>query len=112
MVAYLIDSQDDENFLEDSQTILESQIEPVPKNLKLKIFPPPQNDEKPYVVHCKIEQKGLNIGRSPKCYVKLEDQLISKVQSTIKYVEGNWILEDGRDGKKSINGTWYYLSEE
>ena len=34
------------------------------------------------------------------------------MQSTIKYEDGNWILEDGRDGKESTNGTWYYLNQE
>ena len=52
------------------------------------------------------------IGRSPNCDIRIDDQLISKMQSTIKYEEGNWILEDGRDGKESTNGTWYYLNQE
>lgn len=34
------------------------------------------------------------------------------MQSTIKYEDGNWILEDGHDGKESTNGTWYYLNQE
>ena len=34
------------------------------------------------------------------------------MQSTIKYENGNWVLEDGRDGKESTNGTWYYLNQE
>ena len=34
------------------------------------------------------------------------------MQSSIKYEDGNWILEDGRDGKESTNGTWYYLNQE
>ena len=34
------------------------------------------------------------------------------MQATIKYEDGNWILEDGRDGKESTNGTWYYLNQE
>ena len=52
------------------------------------------------------------IGRSPNCDIRIDDQLISKMQSTIKYEDGNWILEDGRDGKESTNGTWYYLNQE
>ena len=50
------------------------------------------------------------IGRSPNCDIRIDDQLISKMQSTIKYEDGNWILEDGHDGKESTNGTWYYLN--
>ena len=34
------------------------------------------------------------------------------MQSTIKHDDGNWVLEDGRDGKESTNGTWYYLNQE
>ena len=52
------------------------------------------------------------IGRSPNCDIRIDDQLISKMQSSIKYEEGNWVLEDGRDGKESTNGTWYYLNQE
>jgi pSer/pThr/pTyr-binding forkhead associated (FHA) protein len=79
--------------------------------LKLKIFPP-YNLENPDVVVCQNEQQELVIGRSPNCDIRIDDQLISKMQSTIKYEEGNWILEDGRDGKESTNGTWYYLNQE
>ena len=52
------------------------------------------------------------VGRSPNCDIRIDDQLISKMQSTVKYEDGNWILEDGRDGKESTNGTWYYLNQE
>ena len=52
------------------------------------------------------------IGRSPNCDIRIEDQLISKTQSTIRYDEHKWILEDGRDGKESTNGTWFYLNQE
>jgi pSer/pThr/pTyr-binding forkhead associated (FHA) protein len=59
---------------------------------------------------CKNDEQELVIGRSPNCDIRIDDQLISKMQSTIKYEGGNWILEDGRDGKESTNGTWYYLN--
>jgi len=59
---------------------------------------------------CQNEQQELVIGRSPNCDIRIDDQLISKMQSSIKYEDGNWILEDGRDGKESTNGTWYYLN--
>lgn len=61
---------------------------------------------------CKNDEQELVIGRSPNCDIRIDDQLISKMQSTIKYEGGNWILEDGRDGKESTNGTWYYLNQE
>ena len=61
---------------------------------------------------CQNEQQELVIGRSPNCDIRIDDQLISKMQSTIKYENGNWILEDGRDGKESTNGTWFYLNQD
>jgi len=63
-------------------------------------------------VICQNSEQELVIGRSPNCDIRIDDQLISKMQSTIKYEDGNWILEDGRDGKESTNGTWYYLNQE
>jgi len=61
---------------------------------------------------CHNEKQELVIGRSPNCDIRIDDQLISKMQSTIKFEDGNWILEDGHDGKESTNGTWYYLNQE
>lgn len=106
VVTYLISNQDEYD---------DGQNPAVPKNmpfkLKLKIFPP-YNLENPDVVICQNDQQELVIGRSPNCDIRIDDQLISKMQSTIKYEDGNWILEDGRDGKESTNGTWYYLNQE
>lgn len=52
------------------------------------------------------------IGRSPNCDIRIDDQLISKMQSTVKYEDGQWILEDGHGGKESTNGTWYFMNED
>jgi hypothetical protein len=100
VVTYLVSTADEE----DSNQAL-------PFKLKLKIFPP-YNLENPDVVICQNEQQELVIGRSPNCDIRIDDQLISKMQSTIRCEDGQWILEDGRDGKESTNGTWYYLNQE
>lgn len=104
MVTYLINNQEDQ---EDSPTPATQRG--LQYKLKLKIFPP-YNLENPDVVICQNDQQELVIGRSPNCDIRIDDQLISKMQSTIKCEDGNWILEDGRDGKESTNGTWYYLN--
>jgi pSer/pThr/pTyr-binding forkhead associated (FHA) protein len=107
VVAYLISNQDE---YDDSNTPASQKGQQhIPYKLKLKIFPP-YNLENPDVVICQNEQQELVCGRSPNCDIRIDDQLISKMQSTIKYENGNWILEDGRDGKESTNGTWYYLN--
>mmetsp|Transcript_1101 Transcript_1101/g.2026 ORF Transcript_1101/g.2026 Transcript_1101/m.2026 type:complete len:289 (-) Transcript_1101:94-960(-) len=105
VVSYLISNQEDN---EDSQ-LNSSGKGAIPYKLKLKIFPP-YNLENPDVIICQNDQQELVIGRSPNCDIRIDDQLISKMQSTIKYEDGNWVLEDGHGGKESTNGTWYYLN--
>ena len=57
----------------------------------------------------------IHIGRNVTCQIKLDDPLISKVQSTIFYnpVSG-WTLLDGdlQAQRVSTNGTWMYISED
>ena len=61
----------------------------------------------------KIEKKDftLTIGRNKKCDVYIEDMMMSKIQSTIKYnsKEKNFYLFDGNTLKESMNGTWVYI---
>ena len=92
------------------QESLQQDTNGIPNKLKLKIFPP-YNLENPNVVFCQDDHE-LVVGRSPNCDIRIDDQLISKMQSTIKYEDNFWILEDGHDGKESTNGTWYYLNQE
>lgn len=100
IVSYLIsDSDQDPN----------PRASPAACKLKLKIFPP-DNLDNPDVVVCQSGQQKLVLGRSANCDIRIDDQLISKMQSTIKYQDGQWVIEDGRDGKESTNGTWYYLN--
>lgn len=54
------------------------------------------------------------IGRSPNCDIRVDDELLSKMQATIYFdLEARaWTLVDGYAGKRSTNGTWLYLNEE
>jgi len=102
IVLYLIsDSDQDSN----------PRASPAPYKLKLKIFPP-DNLDNPDIVVAHSGQGKLVLGRSANCDIRIDDQLISKMQCTIKYQDGQWVIEDGRGGKESTNGTWYYLSAE
>ena len=62
--------------------------------------------------------REILIGRTPDCDVKINDKLLSKIQSHIKlsYSGGmkakDWILYDGSKGKPSTNGTWLYINED
>ena len=62
----------------------------------------------------RIEKKdfSLTIGRNKLCDICIDDMMMSKIQSTIKYVykEKNFYLYDGNAQKKeSMNGTWVYI---
>ena len=70
-----------------------------------------QEDKKFITKEFKILKKdfSLTIGRNKKCDVCIEDMMMSKIQSTIKYVhsEKSFYLFDGNIQKESMNGTWY-----
>ena len=62
----------------------------------------------------KIEKKdfSLTIGRNKNCDICIDDMMMSKIQSTIKYIykEKSFYLFDGNSQKKeSMNGTWVYI---
>ena len=61
----------------------------------------------------KIDKRdfALTIGRNKKCDIYIEDMMMSKIQSTIKYnsKEKNFYLFDGNSQKESMNGTWVYI---
>ena len=54
------------------------------------------------------------IGRSPNCDIRVDDELLSKMQAVINFdmSKREWVLQDGYLGKRSTNGTWLYLNEE
>ena len=73
-----------------------------------------QGDKKFITKQFKIEKKdfSLTIGRNKKCDICIDDMMMSKIQSTIKYVykEKSFYLFDGNAQKKeSMNGTWIYI---
>jgi hypothetical protein len=72
-----------------------------------------QEDKKFITKEFKILKKdfALTIGRNKKCDVYIEDMMMSKIQSTIKYIhkEKSFYLFDGNMQKESMNGTWVYI---
>jgi len=63
---------------------------------------------------CEHEEQEIIIGRSPNCDIRIDDELLSKMQATIYFNVDtrDWVLQDGYMGKSSTNGTWLYLNEE
>ena len=87
--------------------------------LRLKIFGGANNGEI-YEYHVNQMQNGSKevlIGRTPECDIKVNDKLLSKIQSHVK-VKYNpngtymWMLHDGCKGKPSTNGTWLYINDD
>ena len=72
-----------------------------------------KEDKKFITKEFKILKKDftLTIGRNKKSDIYIEDMMMSKVQSTIKYVykENSFYLFDGNIQKESMNGTWIYI---
>jgi hypothetical protein len=45
----------------------------------------------------------------PDCEIRIDDNLLSKYQATIKFVQGSgWTMFDGFSNKPSTNSNWYY----
>ena len=63
-----------------------------------------------------MEKQNIIIGRYFNCDIKIDDDLLSRVNSTLIYKENEWYLYDGNYIKnpesKSTNGTWIYLIDE
>ena len=53
----------------------------------------------------------ITIGRSKKCDLTIDDMMMSKIQSCIKYYskDNAFYLYDGNTQKESMNGTWVYI---
>ena len=87
--------------------------------LRLKIFGGTNNGEI-FEYHINDMSKGdkeIQIGRTPECDIKINDKLLSKIQSHVKvqyFANGQfkWILHDGVKGKPSTNGTWLYINDD
>jgi hypothetical protein len=89
-------------------------------NLVIKIFNnslsenSTEDDRKFIIKRFKIDlntDKVITIGRNKKCDVSIEDMMMSKIQSCIKYnsKEKAFYLCDGNSVKESMNGTWVYI---
>ena len=73
-----------------------------------------ENEKKFEIKEFKIDNKKdniISIGRSKKCDLSIEDMMMSKIQSCIKYnsKDKNYYLYDGNSEKESMNGTWVYI---
>jgi predicted component of type VI protein secretion system len=42
----------------------------------------------------------------------LEYSSLSKRHCVLEYIENNWIIKDGYNGKNSTNGTWLWLNSK
>lgn len=84
-----------------------------PPKLKLRVFSVSRSDQ-PDLFSCQFEEQEVVIGRSPNCDIRVDDELLSKMQASISFDLNSreWVLQDGYQGKKSTNGTWLYLNEE
>ena len=61
--------------------------------------------------------REILIGRTPECDIKVNDKLLSKIQSHVKVhfdAKGGfkWVLHDGIKGRPSTNGTWLYINDD
>ena len=89
------------------------------ENLVIKIFnncilKNKAEDKKYETKNFKINKNidaSIIIGRSKKCDLSIEDMMMSKIQSCIKYFskENAFYLYDGNSEKESMNGTWVYI---
>jgi hypothetical protein len=87
--------------------------------LRLKIFGGSNNGDV-YEYHVDQMLNGnreIQIGRTPECDIKVNDKLLSKIQSHVKlhfYDNGTyrWMLHDGIKNKPSTNGTWLYINDD
>jgi len=86
--------------------------------LRLKIFGGANNGEI-YEFHVEDMQNNREvlIGRTPDCDIKVNDKLLSKIQShvSVDFLPGGsytWKLHDGINKKPSTNGTWIYINDD
>ena len=80
--------------------------------LRLKLFGGPCTGQVCYYEPEKNDM--IRIGRSAAAEIPIDDPVLSNYHATIRYNFDDcvWVLEDGTDGKRSLNGTWLYLNEE
>ncbi len=62
-----------------------------------------------------MQNENILVGRNNSAHIKINDQMLSKVQCTIFYTcTSGWMLVDGdlNNNRCSTNGTWMYLNED
>ena len=81
--------------------------------LKLRVFSVTKADI-PDLYCCQHKEQLMIVGRSPNCDIRIDDELLSKMQATVSYSPQlqMWTICDGYQGKNSTNGTWLYMNEE
>ena len=72
------------------------------------------NEKKEYEPIILDENKNSYlIGRSPISDIQIDDNYLSKINCTLYFENDIWKLQDGeKNGNKSTNGTWIYVSED
>jgi len=78
--------------------------------LRLKIFG--QKSQETHYFSPETCEEPISIGRNAGCKIQIEDLVLSKFQCVIEFDHESktWMLLDGNGQKKSMNGTWLYLS--
>lgn len=54
----------------------------------------------------------ITCGRSRKCIIYINNQLISRIQCVLEFRYNEWILWDGDTRNESKNGTWTLAKDE
>ena len=85
--------------------------------IKIKIFSGIKEENKKFdYTFNSLEKSNIIIGRNFNFDINIDDDLLSRVNSTLIYKENEWYLYDGNYIKnpesKSTNGTWIYLIDE
>jgi len=67
-----------------------------PPKLKLRVFSVSRSDQ-PDLFCCQFEEQEVVIGRSPNCDIRVDDELLSKMQASISFdlASREWVLQDG-----------------
>ena len=100
---------------------IESKYQGIDKELIIKIFT--KNENKEIIRNFSPSDKSIKIGRKNNrndIDIELDDKLVSKINSVIKYEEMGWVIYDGYETnengqikkKESTNGTWVLAVED
>ena len=100
---------------------IESKYQGIDKELIIKIFT--KNESKEIIRNFSPSEKSIKIGRKNNkndIDIELDDKLVSKINSVIKYEDLGWVIYDGYEvnengqikKKESTNGTWVLAVED